>query len=63
METTTTTRKLLISLTHQLYQELMLNIPTLTNTLNLFTARKKTHTYRQKSSFFTGNYLKGETNE
>jgi hypothetical protein len=43
METTTTTRKLLISLTHQLYQELMLNIPTLTNTLNLFTARKKTH--------------------
>ena len=62
METTTTTRKLLISLTHQLYQELMLNIPTLTNTLNLFTARKK-NTYRQKSNFFTGNYLKGETNE
>ena len=62
METTTTTRKLLISLTHQLYQELMLNIPTLTNTLNLFTARKKTHTVK-KSTFFTGNYLKGETNE
>ena len=61
METTLKrTRKLLISLTHQLYQELMLNIPTHTNTSNLFVTREKNTTNR---SIFHSDIFRGKMNE